>query len=161
MYISIEPQLDDAIEEIGDLVRNEKSIRKSILSQVGTKAKTRAKRDYKTILNKKSGNLYKSIRKYVYRNGKAVVITAHNIGDTNRYGFILAHGFTSEVKNESALTFQIDGKWIRKHSVTVKPKDFIQAPVKNYLSGGQINQDLETITQKKIDSLTKKYNKES
>ena len=102
-----------------------------------------------------------SIRKYVYRNGKAVVITAHNIGDTNRYGFMLAHGFTSEAQNEPTLTFQIDGKWIRKHSVTVKPKDFIEQPVKSYLGSGQVNQDLETITQKKIDSLTKKYNKES
>ena len=158
-YVEIEPQLDDAIEFMGDLVRNEQSIRKSILGQVGTKAKTAAKRDFTSILNKRSGYLYKTIRKYMYRNGKAVVVTAHKQEDTNRYGFALAHGFTAEPKNGEYLTFQSDGKWTKTKSVTIKAHDFIEGPVKRYISGPQIERDMDQIVEKKIQKLEEKYNK--
>ena len=158
-YITLENDLDNAIEFMGELVKNEQSMRKSILGQVGTKAKSAAKRNYTSILNKKSGELYKSIRKYMYRNGKAVVVTAHKSDDKNRYGFALAHGFTAEAKNYPVMTFQVNGKWISKHSVKVTSKDFIEGPVKRYVDGPQIERDMDQIVEKKIAKLEEKYNK--
>lgn len=145
-FIELEPQMDEAVELLGDFVQNEQRTRRSILSQVGTKAKSKAKRDYKGILNKKTGNLYRSIRKYVYHNGRAAVVTAHKPGDPVRYGFVLAHGATIEPKNHKVLTFQIDGKWYRRHQVIIKPHDFIEGPVIDYVNGSQIGRDIEKIT---------------
>lgn len=150
-FIEIETQLDEAIDFMGDLVTNEERTRRSILSQVAGKAKTRAKRSYNSILKKKSGNLYRSIRKYVYRNGRAAVVTAHKPEDKIRYGFALAHGFDSVAKNHPTLTFFSQGKWVRQHSVHVNAKDFIEGPVLNYLNSPQADSDINTITQKLID----------
>lgn len=161
MYITIKPELDEAIELMDDLVTNEQRTRKSILSQVGTKAKGHAKRQYRSILHKRTGNLYKSIRKYVYSNGRAAVVTAHKADDTNRYGFALAHGFTAEAKNFPTLTFMSNGKWVRKHSVEVKSKDFIEGPVRSYVEGPQIDKDLDVITQKLIDKAEERAKKKA
>ena len=114
-YIELKTDLDECIELLDDLVTNEKRTRKSILSQVGTRAKTQAKRNYKSILNKRTGNLYKSIRKYVYHNGRAAVVTAHKTEDPVRYGFVLAHGTTIKPVNHNVLTSQVNGKWHRRH----------------------------------------------
>ena len=149
-FIELETQMDEAVELLGDFVKNEQRTRKSILSQVGTKAKSKAKRDYKGILHKRTGNLYKSIRKYVYHNGRAAVVTAHNPSDPIRYGFVLAHGTTIEPKNHKVLTFQIDGKWYRRNSVVLKPKDFIEGPVMDYVNSPQIDRDIENITERII-----------
>ena len=145
-YIELKTNIDECIELMDDLVTNEKRTRKSILSQVGTKAKTQAKRNYKSILHKRTGNLYKSIRKYVYHNGRAAVITAHKADDKVRYGFVLAHGTTIKPVNHKVLTFQINGKWYRRHEVVIKPHDFIERPVLEYVNGPQIDRDLEKIT---------------
>ena len=150
-YIELRPEIDECIELMDDLVTNEKRTRKSILSQVGTKAKSYAKRNYTSILHKKTGNLYRSIRKYVYHNGRAAVVTAHKKDDPIRYGFVLAHGATIEPRNHKTLTFFSNGKWVRRHSVTIKPKDFIERPVLDYVNGSQIDKDLENITQRIIE----------
>ena len=158
MYISLETDITEAMELLKDIEHNENKIRKSALSQMGTKARTAAKRSYASVLHKRSGNLYKSIRKYLYRNGKAVVVTAHNKDDKNRYGFALAHGFTSEAKDHPTLTFRIGDKWISKHSVTVKAHDFIEGPVTRCIDSPQADKDLDNIIQKQLERLEKKRN---
>ena len=150
-FIEMETQLDDAMELLNGIQHNEQRIRKSVLGMFGTKAKNAAKRNYTSVLHKRSGYLYKTIRKYTYTNGKAVVITAHRNEDTNRYGFVLAHGATIEPRNHKTLTFFSNGKWVRRHSVTIKSKDFIERPVLDYVSGSQIDKDLENITQRIIE----------
>lgn len=154
-YIELKTDLDECMELLDDLVTNEKRTRKSILAQVGTKAKTHAKRDYKSILHKKTGNLYRSIRKYVYHNGRAAVVTAHKTEDPVRYGFVLAHGTTLKPKNHKVLTFQINGKWYRRHEVVLKSRDFIEGPVMRYVQSSQLDKDLEKITQNIIDKTEK------
>ena len=158
-YVTLETQMDNDIDMMGDLVKNEQSMRKSILGQVGNKAKTAAKRDFNSVLHKRSGYLYKTIRKYLYRNGKAVVVTAHKADDKNRYGFALAHGFTATPKNGDYLTFQSDGKWTRAKSVTIKSHDFIEGPVKRYVDGPQIEKDMDQIVKKKIQKLEEKHSR--
>lgn len=158
-FIEMETQLDDAMELLKGIQHNEQRIRKSVLGMFGTKAKNAAKRNYTSVLHKRSGYLYKTIRKYTYTNGKAVVITAHRNEDTNRYGFVLAHGATIEAKNAPCLTFKIGDKWISKHSVRIEPKDFIERPVTRYVNSMQAETDLDTIMQKQLDKLEEKQNK--
>lgn len=156
MIISLEAKLDDAMDLLKGLDVNEKKIRSSVLNQVGTKAKNAAKKDYRNVLNKKSGFLYKSIRKYMYRNKNAVVVTAHGKEDPVRYGFVLAKGPTIQAKNADYLTFEANGKWIKKKEVHLKPHDFIVKPVERYLDSNQLDSDMDTILQKKIDQIEAK-----
>ena len=158
-YIEMETRLDDAMELLDGIKHNEKKIRKSVLGMFGTKAKNAAKRDYNSVLHKRTGYLYKTIRRYVYTNGKAVVITAHKKEDTNRYGFVLAHGATIEPKTGDYLTFKIGEKWYRRHSVRIEPKDFIERPVMRYVDSMRADSDLNEIMQKQLDKLEEKQNK--
>lgn len=155
-YISIESDLTEAVELIDGLVKSRKSIKKAVLRRVATQGKNKAKRNYKSVLNKKSGYLYKTIRSYVYKNGRASVVTAHKPGDPVRYGFVLAAGATIEAKNEDYLTFKIGDKWVKKHSVRIEPRDFIEAPVKRYLDSAECKADMDAVIQKKIDQIEKK-----
>lgn len=155
-YISIETDLNDAMELLEGLYKNSDKMRASLLGQIGTKAKNKAKKSYRNVLHKRSGYLYKSIRRYMYRNKKAVVITAHNKDDKVRYGFVLAHGTTIEAKNSEYLTFQVEGKWVRKHSVRIEARDFIEGPVDRYLASREFDTDKEKIVQKQIDKIEQK-----
>ena len=70
---------------------------------------------------------------------------------------MLASGYTVEAKDDSKLlTFQIDGKWFRMHSVTVQPKDFVQKPVENYVESLDCSNRMEKTLQKQIDYWDKK-----
>ena len=158
-YIEMESQIDEAMELLDGIKHNEKRIKKSVLGMFGTKAKNAAKRQYSSVLNKKSGYLYKTIRRYVYTNGKAVVVTAHRKDDLNRYGFVLAHGATIEPKEHPVLTFKIGDKWISRHSVTIEPKDFIERPTIRYVNSAQAETDLDEIMRKQLDKLEEKQNK--
>ena len=155
-YIEMEARLDEAMTLLKDIDHNEQRIRKSVLGQFGTKAKNAAKRAYVSVLHKQTGYLYKSIRRYVYRNGKAVVVTAHKKDDTNRYGFVLAHGAVIEPKNGNYLTFKIGDKWYRSHKVELKPHDFIEGPVIRYVDSLRADSDLNVIMLKQLEKLEKK-----
>ena len=73
-------------------------------------------------------------------------------GRTARYGFMLASGYTIEPKDKGkTLTFQINGKWVRKYSVTVQPKDFVEAPVERYFSSHDCEERMEKAAQKQVD----------
>lgn len=158
-YIEMESRLDSAMTLLKDIDHNEQRIRKSVLGMFGTKAKNAAKREYNSVLHKQTGYLYKSIRRYVYRNGKAVVVTAHKKDDTNRYGFVLAHGAVIEPKNADFLTFKIGDKWYRRHQVRIEPHDFIEEPVMRYVDSMRADSDLNEIMQKQLDKLIEKAEK--
>ena len=163
--ISIQADIKDAMAYFEGLNVNRKSIQKKLLGSVGTGGKQAIKRNYRSVLKKRSGLLYKSIKSYVKRNGSAVVFTntaesgknTGKGGKSGRYPFMLASGYTVEAKDDSKLlTFQIDGKWFRMHSVTVQPKDFVQKPVENYVESLDCSNRMEKTLQKQIDYWDKK-----
>lgn len=155
--ISIEADISDAISLLTAMGKKEKSVMKKILGAIGTDAKNKARKAYrKTGLEKKSGELYKSIIRKVLKNGKEVLISAKARNSKNIfYGYALAKGSTIRAKDKSALKFQIDGKWITKKEVKLKEHDFIETPVRDYLSSTAFKEKLDKVVQKEIDKIEK------
>ena len=161
--IGIKAEISDAMAFFDGLDVNKKTIQKKILSSVGTGGKQAIRRNYRSVLKKRSGTLYKSIRSYVKRNASAVVFTNNadsgkntgKGGKAGRYGFMLASGYDVEAKNK-LLTFYVDGKWHRMHHVHVDAKDFVQAPVERFVESLDCHNRMETALQKQIDYWDKK-----
>ena len=161
--ISINADISDAMAYFNGLEVNKKAIQKKLLSAVGTGGKQAIRRNYRSVLKKRSGTLYKSIRSYVERNGSAVVFTNNadsgkntgKGGKAGRYGFMLASGYDVEAKDK-LLTFQIDGKWYRMHHVHVDAKDFTEGPIERYVDSLDCQNRLDTALQKQVDYWDKK-----
>ena len=161
--ISINAEISDAMAYFNGLEVNKKAIQKKLLSAVGTGGKQAIRRNYRSVLKKRSGTLYKSIRSYVKRNGSAVVFTNNaesgkntgKGGKPGRYGFMLASGYDVEAKDK-LLTFQIDGKWYRMHHVHVDSKDFTEGPIERYVDSLDCQNRLDTALQKQVDYWDKK-----
>lgn len=158
--ISIKAEMKEALAFFSELNANERQIQKRLLTAVGTGGKQYIRRRYKSVLNKRSGLLYKSIKTYVKRNNSDLVFTntadsgkpTSKDGRTARYGFMLASGYTITPKDgRKTLTFQINGKWIRKHSVTVRPKDFVEGPLEVYMMSADVNDRLEKALEKQLE----------
>jgi len=161
--ISINADISDAMAVFNGLDVNRKAIQKKLLSSVGTGGRQAIRRNYRSVLKKRSGTLYKSIRSYVKSNGSAVVFTnsadsgknTGKGGKAGRYGFMLASGYDVEAKDK-LLTFQINGKWFRMHHVHVDAKDFTEAPIERYVDSLDCKNRLETALQKQVDYWDKK-----
>ena len=158
--ISIQGELQNCYRLLDGLEHNNKTVRKYIMRAAATGARQYVKRQYKSVLHKRSGTLYKSITSYVDRKGYKIIFTNNATSDKPtskdgrlaRYGFMLASGYTIEPKaGHKTLTFNINGKWIRKHSVTVQPKDFVEGPVERYFNSFEDDLRMEKAAQKQVD----------
>ena len=86
---------------------------------------------------KDAENLRKSIKKRQQKKPSLTVtiwsyVHAYNPYSPDQpkvlYGQALAKGFTAQAKKDKYLTFCINGKWIKTHSVTVTPRPFVTQP---------------------------------
>ena len=149
-FINIKTDLNEAMTLLKELDGNKDKMRKRVLSGVGTAAKNKVKKAYKSLLNKQSGTLYKSLYSKVVRSGKAVIIAPSAEKNKVRYGYVLAKGGTIKAKNGDFLTFKIGDKWIRKHQVTLPERDWVEKPVKQYLQSADYKNKLDALVQKEI-----------
>lgn len=157
-FISIETDFSEAMALFDNLEKGQKTIRRHILAGVGTSAKNKVKKLYKTYgLKNGTGALFKSIKRRVIRSGEAVIIDANARSQKQvLYGYALAKGAAIRAKSDDYLTFQIDGKWVKTHEVKLPERDFIAEPVNEYLKTNAFRQQLDRLAQKEIDKLEKK-----
>ena len=153
--INIKADVDEALEMLENLHGNRKAMRRRILSGIGTSVKQAVKRRYSSLLNKKSRTLYKSVTAKVFKSGAAVKISPRATHEQKLYGYALAKGTTIKAKNGDFLTFKAGDKWVRKHSVTLRPRDWIEAPAKDYLASGSYRQRLDELVRNEIDRAEK------
>ena len=163
--ISVKADVDECLRFFDGLGKSEKSVSKSIMNQVGIGGRMAARKFYPSVLHKKSGTLYKSIKYKVYKNGRNVVLTADadsgkktsKDGRIARYGFMLASGYTITAKDpHKYLTFNINGKWVKKKSVTVNPKDFMEEPIDRYMMSGDLKARIDKAFDKQVQKVAKK-----
>ncbi len=157
LELSLETQFDTALKMLGSLGVNKKKAMRRILSGIGTSARSRVKKAYKSFgLKKASGELYKSISRKVLRNGKGVIIQAKARNEKGiYYGYALAKGSKIDAKNGAYLTFQKDGKWIKVHSVKLAERDYVAKPVVDYLKTMDFKERFDALVQKEIDRVMK------
>ena len=160
--LSVETQFNEALRMLGRMGVDKKKAMRRILSGIGTSARAKVKRAYKSFgLEKHSGDLYKSITRKVVKSGKGVIIEAKaRTSDTNLfYGYAIAKGAKITAKNGEWLTFQKDGKWIKKHEVKLPERDFVAKPVKDYLQSTAFKERFDALVQKEIDRVEKETTK--
>lgn len=160
LELSLETQFDSALKMLGSLGVNKKKAMRRILSGIGTSARSRVKKAYKSFgLQKGTGELYKSISRKVLRNGKGVIIQAKARNEKGiYYGYALAKGAKIEAKNGPYLTFQKDGKWVKVHSVKLPERDYVAKPVVDYLKTMDFKERFDSLVQKEIDRVMKESN---
>ena len=73
-FIKVKAELDECMKFLENLDGNKKSMRRRILSATGTAVKNKVKKSYRGLLNKHSGNLYKSLKSRVIKAGNAAVV---------------------------------------------------------------------------------------
>lgn len=157
-FVSVETDLNEVMNLFDSLEKGQKTIRRHILAGVGTSAKNRVKKLYKSYnLEKGTGALYKSITRKVIRSGNAVIIEANaRNGNQVLYGYALAKGATIRAKASEYLTFQIDGKWVKVHEVNLPENKYVTEPVNSYMKSAELKQQLDKLAQREVDKLEKK-----
>ena len=153
--INVKADVDEAMTMLENLNGNRKSMRRRILSGIGTSVKQAVKKNYTSLLKKQSRTLYKSVTAKIFKSGAAVKISPRAQRSNILYGYALAKGSTIKAKDSEFLTFRIGDKWIRKQQVTLKPVDWIEAPAKRYLQSSSYRQRLDELVQKEIDRAEK------
>lgn len=157
--ISIETEISEALQVLEDLGARKHTVMRRVLSRIGTAAKNQVKKAYKSYgLSKGTGALYKSISKKVIRSGKAVIVEAKAQSEKNQvfYGYAIAKGAKITATNGAYLTFQIDGKWKKVHSVQLPARDFVATPVKRYLASPAFGQKLDQLVDREIKRMEKR-----
>jgi len=156
-FISVETEVKEALAVFSEIENASHKIQRSILAGLGSKAASIIKKNYANSLRKKSGNLYKDMKKKVTTRGDAVVVSSNALSENKvRYGYVLAAGTTIETKNGNYLTFKIDGKWIRKKSVTIPSRDWVAKPVETFIDSSEYKAQIDNLIEREIKKLRKK-----
>ncbi len=154
--ISVKADLDDVMKTLSEIDGNKEKMRRRVLSGIASAVKSKVKRSYSALLHKRSGTLYKSIQSKVSRDGRLAIVSPSATANGVRYGYVLAKGTTIVPKKANTLTFQIDGKWIRKHSITLPERDWVEKPAKDYIDSPAYKAKLDSLVQKEIDKAEKR-----
>ena len=154
--ISVKADLDDVMRTLSEIDGNKEKMRKRVLSGIASAVKGKVKSSYRKYLNKRSGTLYKSIQSKICRDGRMAIVSPSATSSGVRYGYVLAKGTTIIPKKANTLTFQIDGKWIRKHSVTIPERDWVEKPARDYIDSPSYKAKLDSLVQKEIDKAEKR-----
>ena len=159
MYITVQADIQEAADLLDGFDKERPKILKNLLRTSGQKTRSKVKKSYNSYLHRQTGDLYRTIRYYMYRNGRAAVVTAHRKDDKVRYGFMLAHGYDIKPKGDKPLTYQINGAWKRSWGHHVNARDFIEEPGNRYLNSSEYDSDLEKKMEKEVARIEKKYEK--
>ena len=156
--VDLSIEITHAMSFFKELDVNKFAIERRLLRTVGQGAKTSVKRNMGKVVQRRTGNLYRSIyfvvgfkhQVYVATNASSGKPTAKD-GRNARYGFMLAHGWDSYDQHEETMTFNINGKWIRRHHIHVEGKDWFEPGVNRFLDSSDCNSRLDKELKKQID----------
>ena len=154
--INVKADLDDVMKTLSEIDGNKEKMRRRVLSGIASAVKSKVKSSYRKLLHKRSGTLYKSIQSKVCRDGRMAIVSPSASSNGVRYGYVLAKGTMITAKKGDALTFQIDGKWIRKHSVVIPERDWVEKPARDYIDSPSYKAKLDSLVQKEIDKAEKR-----
>lgn len=161
-FISVRTDMQDVQDMFGLWVKEKEKTQKAILRTIGSNSRTKVRRAYRQKLSTQSGELYRSIRYKVNKRGTSLKISAparsapDYLGREIYYGSLLARGFEVKPQVAKVLKFQIDGKWISKHSVSIPAHDFVEGPIKQWIGTDDYKKKIDKTLQRELDKLEKK-----
>lgn len=155
--ISIKADVIECVRFFDGINDNEKSIKKSIMSQIGQGGRIAVRKQYPGVLHKRTGKLFKSIRYKVYKSGDAVVFSANadsgkntsKLGRRARYGYMLAAGYSITAKKDW-LTFFADGSWHKVKEVRVNSFDFMERPIERFMDSHDAEERMDKAFDKQL-----------
>lgn len=156
--VDMEP-IKKALNDIDDQYK--RYVERDILLALARGAAREVKRKYSSMLNKRSGNLYRSVKAGLAKNKKSAYVTSnaskpYGNGKTVRYGWVLARGANVKQKKAKALRFQVDGKWVAKHSVTIPPREWITMPGNAYLHSADAQAAIDKVLNRWVEKMRAK-----
>lgn len=161
-FISVRTEMKDVQDMFGALVKEKEKTQKAILKTIGSNSRTKVRRAYKKNLTIQSGDLYRSIGYKVTKRGNSLRVSANArsapdyLGRAVYYGSMLTKGYHLEPKAAKILKFQIDGKWISKHSIDIPSHDFVEGPVRQWIGTKDYKEKIDKTLQRELDKLEKK-----
>ena len=146
--ISIEPKLEaihKGFAEVSDVLRPDK-LDKYILSRLGAGVKTQARRAVKSLVQQRTGKMYKGVYTYFNRAKKTQIVTNNAQRGTDsrngRYPWILAAGRRKDPRSGKVLSFG--------------ERDWVDGPGKRYLWSNKADDDIEKVLNRELEKLRKR-----
>ena len=127
-----------------------KFIKRNIANKLATETLGSVKRGYSRTLKKRSRSLYSTIRKKVLKDGSKALVYP-----SKKYGFILARGATIRPVKNKVLIFKIGDRWIRKHEIILRPRNWFDPSASAYLDSRKPESDMMAILQKELERVWK------
>lgn len=156
-FIDIQADFSEIDNYLKTLEKGSRTIRRYVLRNIGRITKNKIKKSYNVYLHKQSGDLYKSIKSTLSRRKDYDIVSANAENEKNiRYGYVLASGAEIRAKKKKYLTFKIDDKWIKKQSVMIPSKNFMEEPAEKYLKSTEMQMDMDYYLDKKLKDMEKK-----
>lgn len=158
--ISAKASIDEAMDLIEGL--NEKdayNLKRGIVRTLGNNTAKAVRKGFNRELHVRSGNLKKSVKSSMSkkkRNVYAVISPKARASNQVFYGYALAKGTTIKAKNGKVLKFNINGKWISKHSINIPKREWFAPSAMAYLNSSQHRKDVDRYVAKRIEALEKK-----
>ena len=158
--ISAKASIDDAMDLIEGLNENDAyNLKKGIVRTLGNNTAKAVRKGFNMELHVRSGNLKKSVKSSMSkkkRNVYAVISPKARASNQVFYGYALAKGTTIRAKNKKVLKFNINGKWVSKHSVTIPKREWFMPNAMAYLNSSQHRKDVDRYVTKRIEALERK-----
>lgn len=145
--INIEAKLDAihrGFEDVADILKPAR-LDKYILSRLGAGVKKQAKRAVKSLVNQRTGAMYRGVYSYYNRAKRQQIVTNNATSATSgaRYPWILAAGHRKDPRTGRVLTFGIQ-------------RDWVEGPGKRYLWSEKADDDIEKVLNRELEKLKKK-----
>jgi hypothetical protein len=166
--VSIEGKLDAIHEGLKEVDQYMKYLDLDILRALGRGVVQRSKQRYRMLFTKPARknspgydnkkHMYDGIYSYQNKRRKQQVVTNQATDEKTgvRYPWVHAAGARIEPKKAKVLRFQIDGKWVSSHGVTLPVRDWVERPGNQYMASEQADDDIEKVIERKIAQLKKK-----
>lgn len=155
-FIDMQSDFSEATRALSELGMSGRKAQKKVLAGVGTVVKKKIKKSYQGYgIRRQTGTLEKSIIRKVSRSGKEVVVYPNAYSeDRVRYPWVLARG--GLIRTEGLFTFQINGKWVRKHTRFAQPRNYIAQPAEHYLASSDCRDQIDRILARQIKKIEEK-----
>lgn len=173
-----EINLDENLREIeqifGNLHKEAYNVERKAVAAGSRVIGQEVRRSYKQYFQNKSGqhpdkpfkdpkNLRSSVRVKQYKKpklGAYITSTVHAYNPYSPdqpkvlYGIALGKGYTIQPKDpDKYLTFQVDGKWVKRKEVKVDARPWITDPGTRAANSTQVQRAMETAVQKELEKL--------
>ena len=157
-FARVETDIKNASRYLESLGIEAPYIERNMLRGVGNAVKSELKKVASTYFRHPTGATKKSIVSKLKANRHMVVVSTDQTNPANgvRYPWVLTAGATMKTEGNKVMRFQIDGKWIAKHEVVIKKRNFIYGPAVDWMKTPAYERTLDKLLDKEIKRWEKK-----